>query len=315
MSLAAIEQQIIRFLRERILAGSPSAAAGAASAPAKAMAGPREVPVEAPLGEAGLRLDSLPLLDFFLAIEKTFGIVLPDSVWAQKDRVSVRFLAEHILGQGGQAVVGETTTAAGRAVHVAAHSAEAQHPASLFDCLREDLRRARKENVPPGWWNKRVKIWFFPGTWAVVSYRFSHWALSVRVPVLRQILLVLAGIGRGLSLLLTGVNISPRAEIGPGLVVHTTYGVFVSPTRIGSNCLLQTGVLIAYGVESVGDNVYFGPGAKVVGNVRIGSNVAIAANSLVLTDVPDNVTAIGVPARIFLPREKPVTFERTTTNP
>jgi len=48
--------------------------------------------------------------------------------------------------------------------------------------------------------------------------------------------------------------------------------------------------------------VYFGPGAKVIGHARIGNNVVVVANSLVMTDVPDNTTVIGVPARIRLPR-------------
>ena len=58
------------------------------------------------------------------------------------------------------------------------------------------------------------------------------------------------------------------------------------------------GVLITGGAKGVGDNVYFGPGAKVIGDTRIGNNVVVAANSLVITDVPDNCTVIGVPARI-----------------
>jgi serine O-acetyltransferase len=297
MNVAAIEQEVIHILRERALAGSM-----------------REIPVAVPLGEAGLHLDSLPLLDFFLAVEKRFGIVLPDSIWAQKDRVSVQYLADHIAHWQEKLPPATAEVAGAPAQEIPAGAAAQAGPAppatGLYAFLREDIRRARKENVPPGWWNEHVKIWFFPGTLAVVSYRFCHWALNIRAPLLRQLMMILAGIARGVSLLLTGVNISPRAEIGPGLVVHTNYAIYVSPTKIGANCLLQTGVLIAYGVQSIGDNVYFGPGAKIVGRVRIGNNVAIAANSLVLTDVPDNVTAIGVPARIFLPREKPITFER-----
>jgi serine O-acetyltransferase len=96
----------------------------------------------------------------------------------------------------------------------------------------------------------------------------------------------------------TGVEISPRAEIGPGLVVHTTHGVFIAETRIGRNCVVQHGVAITNGVRSVGDNVYFGPGAKVIGRAAVGNNVRVVANSVVMTDVPDNLTVVGVPARI-----------------
>ena len=96
----------------------------------------------------------------------------------------------------------------------------------------------------------------------------------------------------------TGVEISSRAEIGPGLVVHTTHGVFIAETRIGRNCVVQHGVAITHGVRSVGDNVYFGPGAKVIGRAAIGNNVRVVANSVVMTDVADNLTVVGVPARI-----------------
>jgi serine acetyltransferase len=109
--------------------------------------------------------------------------------------------------------------------------------------------------------------------------------------VVRQLLLVAALFIR------QTVEISPRAEIGPGLVVRTTHGVFIAETRIGRNYVVQHGLAITHGVRSVGDNVYFGPGAKVIGRAMIGNNVRIVANSVVMT-VADNLTVVGVPARI-----------------
>jgi serine O-acetyltransferase len=94
------------------------------------------------------------------------------------------------------------------------------------------------------------------------------------------------------------VEISPRADIWPGLVVHTTHGVFIAETRIGRNCVVQHGVAITHGVRSVGNDVYFGPGAKVIGRAAVGNNVRVVANSVVMTDVADNLTVVGVPARI-----------------
>jgi serine acetyltransferase len=81
-------------------------------------------------------------------------------------------------------------------------------------------------------------------------------------------------------------------------VVHTAHGVFIADTKIGRNCVVQHGVAITHGVRSVGDNVYFGPGAKVIGRAAIGNNVRVVANSVVMTDVGDNLTVVGVPARI-----------------
>ena len=169
----------------------------------------------------------------------------------------------------------------------------------MFDNVRADLEHAREVNgLSPGAFSLWVKTPLHLGSIAVLTYRLSAWARRVRVPVLRQAILVFATIERRFVELITGVQISPRAEIGPGLVVHTTHGVFISETRIGRNCVVQHGVAITHGVRSIGNDVYFGPGAKVIGRAAIGNNVRVVANSVVMTDVADNLTVIGVPARI-----------------
>jgi len=172
----------------------------------------------------------------------------------------------------------------------------------MFANLRADLEQARKINVGTSWVNQYLTILVQPTTIAVVVYRFGRSVRRCPVPIVSQVLLLLGAIVRFIAEILTGVVISPGADIGPGLVVHTPFGVFVGPTKIGKNCIVQHGVVIAYGVRSVGDDVFFGPGAKVMSNVNIGSNVLVAPNSLVITDVPDNTTVVGVPARIRLPR-------------
>ncbi|MET0487632.1 MAG: hypothetical protein ABW216_18155 [Candidatus Rokuibacteriota bacterium] len=169
----------------------------------------------------------------------------------------------------------------------------------MFDNVRADLEHARAVNgQPPGWLNLWVKTPLHPGVVAVLSYRLAAAVWRVRIPILRQLLLLLAVIMQRVVYIVTGVEISPRAEIGPGLVVHSTHGVFIAETRIGRNCVVQHGVAITHGVRSVGDNVYFGPGAKVIGRAAIGNNVRVVANSVVMTDVADNLTVVGVPARI-----------------
>jgi serine O-acetyltransferase len=169
----------------------------------------------------------------------------------------------------------------------------------MLDNVRADLAHARIVNgLPPGWVSLWVKTPLHPGVVAVLTYRFSSWARGLHVPVVRQLLLIVALFVRRAVELVTGVEISPRAEIGPGLVVHTTHGVFIAETRIGRNCVVQHGVAITHGVRSVGDDVYFGPGAKVIGRAAVGNNVRVVANSVVMTDVSDNLTVVGVPARI-----------------
>lgn len=97
----------------------------------------------------------------------------------------------------------------------------------------------------------------------------------------------------------------PYNNIGPGLaLVH--YGtIVISPEcHIGSNCRIHAGVNIgANGGESkaadIGDNVYIGPGAKIIGNVNIGNHSVVGANAVVTKDVPNSVTVGGVPAKII----------------
>jgi serine O-acetyltransferase len=177
----------------------------------------------------------------------------------------------------------------------------------VFDNLRGDLRMASRSNVAPGWFGLKaaLKPLFQLGTLAVVSYRFSHWVVSIRISLLRYLLTIPAGILRAFSQILTGVRIVSTAEIGPGLVIHTPYGIFVPKCKIGYNCALNSGVVIGARTPPIGNNVYFGPGAKVMGGARLGNNVVVAANALVITDVPDNTTIMGNPARIKLRGGRP----------
>jgi serine O-acetyltransferase len=147
--------------------------------------------------------------------------------------------------------------------------------------------------------------------WAIISYRFSHWVSKLRVPLIRPVLGVLAIVLERWTGLWTGVLIHRLAEIGPGLVIRDPYAIGIGPTRIGSNLTVGMGVLIAGGSKGIGDNVFFGPGAKLIGNARIGNNVVVGANSVVLTDVPDDMTVMGVPARIRLHGGNPQRFYST----
>ena len=169
----------------------------------------------------------------------------------------------------------------------------------MFDNLTVDIQQAQKHNAGPG--ESMWKILMRPTTFAVVNYRFGRW-VRTKPKLFRFGLGVIATVVRYITEIVTGVHISPFANIGPGLVVHTPYGVFVGPTTIGSNCVIQHGVVITYGTRRIGNDVYFSPGAKVVGNVTIGNNVLVMPNSVVVVDVPDDSTVVGVPARIRLPR-------------
>lgn len=93
-------------------------------------------------------------------------------------------------------------------------------------------------------------------------------------------------------------------EIGPGMFIEFGYGTIIGPRKIGSNCWINSGITIGYKNDVdpspiIGDNVYIGAGAQVLGPITIGDNAVIGANAVVLRDVPPNCTVGGVPARII----------------
>jgi serine O-acetyltransferase len=104
-----------------------------------------------------------------------------------------------------------------------------------------------------------------------------------------------------------GISIPYNTEIGPGLYIGHFGGIIVNyQTVIGKNCNINHDVTIgaAYGGKSpgvpvIGDNVYFGPGSKIIGGIHIGNNVAIGANCVLTKTVPDNAIVAGIPGVVI----------------
>lgn len=186
----------------------------------------------------------------------------------------------------------------------------------MFEILRADMSRAMRETRnDPDWkptWRNKLNVALRHATWPVTAYRYGHWTLGVRIPVVGQLLRISGLFFRKWVELFTSVHIDVYAKIGPGFVIHSVYAINLGKTTIGENFTIATGCLISHACRGIGDNVYFGPGAKPVGDAKIGSNVVIAANSLVLTDVRSNMMVMGVPARIKLPGGRPQRFVKKT---
>lgn len=104
-----------------------------------------------------------------------------------------------------------------------------------------------------------------------------------------------------------GINIPSETAVGPGLYIGHAGGIVVNvKTKIGENCNLSHNVTIGVtrggsrpGVPRIGDRVYIGPGAVIIGDIQVGDDVAIGANAVVTRSVPNGMTAVGNPARLI----------------
>ena len=139
----------------------------------------------------------------------------------------------------------------------------------------------------------------YSGVHAMIAHRKAHQLLEDGHPFLARLVSQTARH-------FTGIEIHPGAKIGKGLFIDHGMGVVIGETtEIGENCLLYQGVTLGgTGKDkgkrhpTLGNNVMVGAGAKVLGPITIGNNVKVAANAVVLKPIPDNCTAVGVPARV-----------------
>ena len=163
--------------------------------------------------------------------------------------------------------------------------------------LRDDLDSIFARD--PAARNRFEILLTYPGVHALLLYRISHWAwrhgwrLGARI---------LSGIGRWA----TGIEIHPGAKIGARFFIDHGMGVVIGETaEIGNDCTLYHGVTLG-GTSwqpgkrhpTLGNGVIVGAGAKVLGPLRVGDNARIGSNAVVVKDVPDGVTVVGIPGRV-----------------
>lgn len=139
-------------------------------------------------------------------------------------------------------------------------------------------------------------VWNQSGLRATLLFRVSHALWRSHVPAL-------PGMVARLNLMLHGLDIPPSVEIGPGLYVPHPVGTVVMAKRLGARVSLISGITIGMRATPIfpllGDDVFVGAGARILGDIVIGDGANIGANAVVLKDVPPGATAVGVPARIL----------------
>lgn len=165
--------------------------------------------------------------------------------------------------------------------------------------------RAIRDRDPAARSNAEVLL-LYPGLHALVAHRMAH-ALYKKGHLFAA--RAISQTARNI----TGIEIHPGAQIGKGLFIDHGCAVVIGETTvIGDNCTIYqgatlggTGKHVGKRHPTIGNNVMIGAGAKVLGPVTIGDNSKVAAGAVVLKDIPENSTAVGIPARVVRGKTEP----------
>ena len=168
----------------------------------------------------------------------------------------------------------------------------------MFNHIKEDISIVFERD--PAARSHLEVLTTYPGVHALIMHRFSHWLWGMHLYWLGR---VFSHIGRGL----TGIEIHPGATIGRRVFIDHGMGVVIGETAIiGDDSTLYHGVTLGGTSWNKGkrhptleQGVVIGAGAKVLGPITVGKNAKIGSNAVVVKDVPENATAVGIPARIL----------------
>jgi serine O-acetyltransferase len=175
----------------------------------------------------------------------------------------------------------------------------------LLSLIREDVANVRQHDPAA---KSRLEVFLcYSGLHAVWFYRMNHWLWDHH-------LLLLARILSQAARFLTGIEIHPGARIGRRLFIDHGQGVVIGETAVvGDDITMYQGVTLGGTGKELGkrhptieDGVVIGGGAKILGNITVGKNCRIGAGSVVLRDVPENSTVVGVPGHIIFREGKRV---------
>lgn len=168
----------------------------------------------------------------------------------------------------------------------------------MFDSIRED-------------WQTHDRQISRQGLWAMAVYRYGRWRYTIRWRWLRVPFSFVYKVLKPISEVLTGIELPCEATLGRRFRIDHFGGIVISGDAVfGDDCVIRNGVTVGLkytgqrGAPILGNRVDIGAGAKILGAIRIGDDVVIGANAVVLIDVPSNSVAVGVPARV-LPRKTP----------
>ena len=175
----------------------------------------------------------------------------------------------------------------------------------MLENILEDIRRCG--STPSA---RFRELLFNPGMWAVIGYRFRRALFTSPMPrPIRRVLNLAAMPAQLLGEVVTGVQLPGSASIGPGLYIpHSGCIVVSSRAVIGSHCTIAQNVTIGHGggggkssdgCPIVGDRVYIGPGAALIGPIIVGEDALVGVGAIVIRSVPPRGVVAGNPARLL----------------
>jgi len=149
-------------------------------------------------------------------------------------------------------------------------------------------------------------LWVHRALRAMFWLRLGSWASNKGFPLAKTIVM-------SILYYFHGLEIAPAADIEGGLYIAHPKGTVIHARHIGRNCTVVHAVTVGMRNEWVfpyiGDSVFIGAGARVLGDIRVGDGAVIGANAVVIHDVPDRATVVGVPARVIRINDRPITSD------
>ncbi len=167
-----------------------------------------------------------------------------------------------------------------------------------FSLIKEDFLNVKRND--PALHSSFELFFNYPGLWALLFHRIAHWLYQKGLRFLPRFI---SAIGQ----FLTVIDIHPAAQIGRRVFIDHGMGVVIGETAIIGNDVLIYQQVTLGGVSTdkgkrhptIEDGVVIGTGAKILGNITIGTNSKVGANSVVVKNVPPESTAVGIPARVL----------------
>ncbi|UZJ41327.1 serine acetyltransferase [Prosthecochloris sp. SCSIO W1101] len=164
---------------------------------------------------------------------------------------------------------------------------------ALFSNIRSDLKTYEGK-------------WGSQGFWVMIVYRFGQWRYSITNRFIRMPFSFFYKLLYKIVQILTGIELPCEVPVGKNFRIDHFGDIIISGyARFGDNCIVRNGVTVGLknidekAAPQIGNNVNIGAGAKLLGNITIGNNVDIGANAVVISSVPDNSIAVGIPAKVI----------------